>query len=287
MSHHPDAVLPLYPKDYPQVIPPEKQEVQRDGGCITNVHYPTLSLWLPTPELATGCAVVICPGGGYEVLAQDHEGQQFARWFNAIGVAAFMLKYRLPPHHRHPAPMHDVQRAMRMVRANAKPWGVKTDRIGVIGFSAGGHLASTAATHFDAGNLAAEEAVDRVSCRPDFAILAYPVVCFSRDYCHAGTQSNLLGEPLPHALVQELSNERRVTAQTPPTFLVHSSDDDVVDVRNSIDFYLACKANGLLPEMHIFPHGGHGYGLGSTNSAEAQWPALCQRWLAGMDMLKR
>jgi acetyl esterase/lipase len=286
MAQAPMSVVPLYPESYPKEIPPERQEKDIDGGrCINNVHYPTLTISLPEPAKATGASVVICPGGGYGVLAVNHEGRDIAKWLNSFGVAAFMLKYRLPPEHRHPAPMEDVQRAIRMVRFNAEQWGVKANRIGVMGFSAGGHLASTAATHFDGGKAGAADPVERVSCRPDFAILAYPVVCFSRDYCHSGSRANLLGEPQRADLVQLLSNELQVTAATPPTFLFHSTDDGAVDVRNTLDFYLACKMKGVSAEVHVFPKGGHGYGMGSPGSQESQWPGLCQRWLQALGML--
>jgi hypothetical protein len=171
--------------------------------------------------------VVVCPGGGYAKLAMDHEGRQVAEWLNSLGVAAFVLKYRLGPRYRHPAPLEDAKRALRLVRSRASEFRIAPDRIGVWGFSAGGHLASTLATHFDAGNPAAADPIERVSCRPDFAILAYPVISFASEYAHKGSRRNLLGDNPDPALVENLSNEKQVTAQTPPTFLFHTNEDQL------------------------------------------------------------
>ena len=282
------TTVPLYPQTYPASIPADKQERAADNnGCIFNVHYPTLDVYLPEAAKATGCGVVVCPGGGYNVLAAGHEGKQIAEMFNSVGIAAFVLKYRLPPDYMHPIPLQDAQRAVRLVRASADIWLVRPARIGIIGFSAGGHLASTAATLFDSGKPQSSDMVDRISCRPDFAVLGYPVISFARDYCHAGSRTNLLGEPLPPDLVELLASDHRVTKDTPPTFLFHSADDSAVDPRNSIDFFLACKQNGVPVSLHIFPTGGHGFGLGTLSSNEAQWPKLLHKWLENMGMLKR
>ena len=282
------TTVPLYPETYPATIPADKQERAVDNfGCIFNVHYPTLDVYLPEAAKATGCGVVVCPGGGYNVLAADHEGKQIAEMFNSFGIAAFVLKYRLPPDYMHPIPLQDAQRAVRLVRASAEMWLVRPDRIGIIGFSAGGHLASTAATLFDSGKPQSSDMVDRLSCRPDFAVLGYPVISFARDYCHAGSRTNLLGEPLPPDLVELLASDLRVTKDTPPTFLFHSADDSGVDPRNSVDFFLACQKNGVSVSLHIFPTGGHGFGLGTLGSNEAQWPTLLHKWLENMGMLKR
>jgi acetyl esterase/lipase len=218
----------------------------------------------------------------------QNEGYDIARWLNSFGVAGFILRYRLPTDYPFPTPQLDLRRAMRLVRSNAPQWGLKSDRIGVIGFSAGGHLASTLATLFDAPELAAADVPrDATSCRPDFAILAYPVIAFSQDYCHAGTRENLIGRNAPAELVRRMSTELQVTAQTPPTFLFHSTDDQSVDVRNAVDFYLACKAKGVSAAMHLFPHGGHGYGVGGPGTDESQWPAICQRWMGNLGLLKK
>ncbi|MFZ5830055.1 MAG: alpha/beta hydrolase, partial [Planctomycetota bacterium] len=203
---------------------------------------PTLTIWLPAAEKATGAAVVICPGGGYVNLAVDHEGKQIAEWLNSLGVAGFVLEYR---HRRrgygHPYPMLDAQRAVRTVRARAKEFGVDPQKIGILGFSAGGHLASTIATHFDAGNADADDPIERVSCRPDFAVLCYPVIMFDEEQTHRGSMRNLLGENPDPELVRSLSNEKQVTAETPPTFLFHTDADAGVPAENPVAFYLALR----------------------------------------------
>jgi len=238
---------------------------------------PTISLYRPATA-ATGAAFVVCPGGGYSRLA-DHEGHNVAVWLNGIGVSAFVLKYRLGPRYRHPAPLQDVTRAIRTVRARANEWGVDPGRIGVIGFSAGGHLASTVATQFDAGNPGAADPVERVSGRPDVAVLAYPVISMEEGIAHAGSRNNLLG-PNPSAeLVQALSTDRRVTARTPPTFLFHTADDVGVVVENSLRFAAALRAAKVPNELHVFETGRHGVGLAPDNPVLSAWPRLLESWL--------
>ncbi|MGB9625559.1 MAG: alpha/beta hydrolase [Phycisphaerae bacterium] len=249
---------------------------------------PTLTIYLPPKDKATGAAVVICPGGGYGNLAMDHEGHQVARWLNSFGVAGLILTYR---HHgtgyAHPAPLLDAQRAIRTVRARAKEWGIKPDRIGILGFSAGGHLASTAGTHFDKGDPGAKDPIDRVSCRTDFMVLVYPVISFTEWYAHKGSRKNLLGEDPDPRLVESLSNEKQVTPDTPPTFLVHTSGDTGVPAENSVAFYLALRKAGVPAEMHIFARGEHGFGLGKKGDAVAVWPSLCVEWMRGLGVLNR
>jgi len=247
---------------------------------------PTLTIWLPPKEKAVGTGVVICPGGGYGHLAVDHEGRQIAQWFNSLGVAGFVLEYR----HRnrgygHPAPMQDVQRAIRTVRARGREFGVRPDRIGVMGFSAGGHLASTAATHFDAGNPEAADPIGRESCRPDFAILCYPVIMFGEKYTHYGSQRNLLGDNPDPELLRSLSNEKQVTAQTPPTFLFHTDEDKGVPPENSVAFYLALRRHGVPAELHIYRQGRHGLGLARGVVGTENWPKQCEQWLRGLGLL--
>jgi acetyl esterase/lipase len=244
---------------------------------------PTLAVYLPERPVGTG--VVVCPGGGYRNLAIDHEGEQIARWWNSQGVAAFVLKYRLGPKYRHPVQLGDVQRAIRTVRAGAWRWGVRPDRIGVMGFSAGGHLASTAATHFDAGDAAAADPIARASSRPDFAVLCYPVVSMTSEFTHQGSKTNLLGERPDAALAEALSSEKRVTAQTPPTFLFHTHEDTVVPVENSIHFYLALRRAGVPAEMHIFERGRHGVGLAWSDRVLSEWPGLLANWLYSRGLL--
>ncbi len=247
---------------------------------------PTLTVRTPPPELANGCAVVICPGGGYGGLAKQHEGYDIAEWLNSFGVAGFILRYRHAPHYQHPAPMLDVQRAIRTVRSRAEEWRVDPNRIGVMGFSAGGHLASTAGTHFDAGDSDAEDPIDRTGCRPDFMILCYPVISLTTDYTHRGSRRNLLGENPDAELVASLSNELQVTAETPPTFLFHTTADRAVPPENSVLFYLALRKAGIAAEMHIYQDGRHGLGLAPKQQAVDTWPDRCRDWLEVQGMLK-
>jgi len=248
-----------------------------------DVDKPSLTICLPPKDKATGGAVVVCPGGAYVMLAKDHEGKQVAEWLNSIGVAAFILQYRLAPRYHHPCMMQDVQRAIRTVRARGAEWGVDAKKIGVIGFSAGGHLASTAATHFDDGDANATDPIERVSCRPDAAILVYPVITFTEPTMHSGSKKNLLGENPDAKLIESMSSEKQVTAKTPPTFLVHSNEDTGVPAENSVLFYLALRKAGVPAEMHIYEKGPHGFGLGAMKGPRdpvlATWPGHCADWL--------
>jgi acetyl esterase/lipase len=248
---------------------------------------PTLTVYLPPAERAVPTGVVVCPGGGYAKLAMDHEGRQVAEWLNSLGVAAFVLKYRLGPRYRHPAPLEDAKRALRLVRSRAGEFRIAPDRIGVWGFSAGGHLASTLATHFDAGNPAAADPIERVSCRPDFAILAYPVISFASEYAHKGSRRNLLGDNPDPALVENLSNEKQVTAQTPPTFLFHTNEDQGVPAENSVLFYLALRRAGVPAELHIYERGRHGVGLAPNDPVLSSWPQRLADWLRVRGLLGR
>jgi len=217
----------------------------------------------------------------------DHEGRQIAEWLNARGIAAFVLKYRLGPRYHHPAMLQDVQRAVRTVRARAGEFGVAPNRIGVWGFSAGGHLASTAGTHFDPGDAASGDPIERVSSRPDFLILAYPVITMDERYTHQGSRLNLLGENPDPKLVEDLSNDQRVTDQTPPAFLFHTSDDPAVPVENSVRFYEALRKAGVPAEMHIYEHGRHGLGLAQQDPALSTWPSLLENWLKSRGLLSK
>lgn len=249
---------------------------------------PSLTVYLPSKDKATGAAVVICPGGGYGFLATDHEGHQVARWLNSFGVAGFILKYR---HRRsgagygHPAPLQDAQRAVRMVRSRAKEWGVDPGRIGILGFSAGGHLASSAGTHFNKRYSKAADSTDQVSCRPDFMVLLYPVISLTEWFTHSGSRRNLLGEDPDRKLVESLSNEKQVTPETPPTFLVHAYEDKAVPAENSIYFYLALRKAKVPAEMHIYQKGRHGFGLGADHGPVSSWPDLCADWMRGLGLL--
>ena len=240
---------------------------------------PSLTIRLADPAKANGAAVIVCPGGGYGNLAIDHEGKQIADWLNGLGVSAFILKYRLGPVYHHPAPLQDAQRAIRIVRSRAKEFGVDPARIGIWGFSAGGHLASTAGTHFDEGNAGAADAVDRVSSRPDFMILAYPVISLTTDYVHKGSRKNLLGDPYDEKLATQLSSETQVTARTPPTFLFHTDEDTGVPPENSVLFYLALRKAKVPAELHIYLKGRHGVGLAPTDPVLSTWSGRLADWL--------
>lgn len=249
---------------------------------------PTLIVHLPEAGEANGAAVVVCPGGGYGHLAMGHEGQEIADWLNSFGVAALICDYR----HRgkgygHPAPLQDAQRAIRTARARAAEWKIDPGRIGIMGFSAGGHLASTAGTHFDAGDPGAADPVQRVSSRPDFLILCYPVIALDEPYSHRGSQRNLLGEEAGPELIRNLSNEKQVTAQTPPTFLFHTDEDKGVPPENSVMFYLALRRAGVPAEMHIYRVGRHGLGLAAETPGTSNWPKQCQDWMRGLGLLEK
>ncbi len=266
-------VEPLYPGGAPGAL----------GD--TDADKPTLSIYRPAGRRVES-AIVVCPGGGYGALAMDHEGQQIARWANSLGITAFVLKYRLGPKYRHPTELQDVQRALRTVRARAGEFGVSPNKIGVWGFSAGGHLASSAATHFDAGKGNEGDPVDRASSRPDFAILTYPVITLTEEqFVHKGSRRNLLGDNPDPSLVKLMSSELQVTPQTPPTFLVHSNEDRGVPPENSVLFYLALRKAGVPAEMHIYDKGPHGFGLGSLDAVLSTWPARLADWLRGRGML--
>lgn len=246
---------------------------------------PSLTVYLPPEDRAAGAGVVVCPGGGYQHLAVDHEGDQIARWLNSFGVSAFVLRYRIAPRYRHPAPLQDAQRALRTVRARAREYRVAPDRIGIWGFSAGGHLASTAGTRFDEGNQGAADAVERQSSRPDFLILAYPVIAFGGPPAHRGSMRNLLGENPDPKLVESYSNDRQVTARTPPTFLFHTDEDKGVPAENSVLFYLALRKAGVPAEMHIFERGPHGVGLAPFDQTLSAWSGRLADWFRTRGLL--
>jgi acetyl esterase/lipase len=247
---------------------------------------PTLTIFLPDPGKAVRTGVVVCPGGGYVELAMKKEGTDIADWLNSIGIAAFVLKYRLGPRYHHPIEMWDGQRAMRYVRYHAKQYGIAPDRIGIWGFSAGGHLASTIGTHFDNGKVQAADPIDRVSCRADFMVLSYPVISFVTPYVHKGSMRALLGENPDPELQRLLSNELQVTSDTPPTFLFSTNDDTGVPCENSVLFFLALRKNHVPAEMHIFEPGPHGVGLAPTHAALSIWPTLLANWFRTRGLLE-
>ncbi len=277
------SVLPAQTAPQPELLWPDGAPGAKGNADIDK---PAITPYLPPAGRGTGTAVVVCPGGGYSHLAMDHEGDQVARWLNSLGVAAFVLKYRLGPKYHHPVELGDAQRAIRTVRARAAAFRVTPDRVGIMGFSAGGHLASTAATHFDGGNATAADPIDRVSSRPDFAVLCYPVISFTTPYTHRGSLRALLGDNPDPKLAESLSNELQVSAQTPPTFLFHTSDDPAVPVENSILFYQALRKAGVPAELHIYEHGPHGVGLAATDATLGTWPARLADWLRGRGLLR-
>lgn len=263
--------FPLWPQGAPGAVGKEPADV------------PTLTPYLPPRGKATGAAVVVCPGGGYGRLA-DHEGRPVAEWLNTVGVTAFVLKYRLGPRYRHPSMSQDAARAIRTVRARAAEWGLDPERVGILGFSAGGHLASTAGTHYDAGKADAADPVERVSSRPSVMILIYPVITM-REQTHAGSRRNLLGENPTPELVALLSNEEQVTKETPPAFVVHTVNDAGVPVENSLMFAGALRRAGVPFELHLYERGPHGFGLGTARGnipadpVLSTWPAHAAAWL--------
>jgi acetyl esterase/lipase len=246
----------------------------------TPADQPQMTPYLPPEGTANGTAVVIYPGGGYQHLSMEKEGSDVANWLAGTGVTAFVVRYRLGPSYHHPTQLGDAQRAIRIVRARAAEWGVDPRRLGVIGFSAGGHLASTTGTHFDAGNASSSDPIERASSRPDVMLLLYPVITMRADsVTHAGSRLNLLGASPTPELERLLSNETQVTPQTPPTFIVHTEDDRTVPVQNALLFYDALKRNGVQAELHVFEHGPHGFGLAPTNPVLAVWTTLCETWM--------
>jgi enterochelin esterase family protein len=247
---------------------------------------PTLTVYLPSAAKANGTAVVVCPGGGYGALAIDHEGRQIANWLTDRGITAFVLKYRIAPRYHQPAPLQDAQRALRTVRARANEWHVNPSRIGIWGFSAGGHLASTAGTHFDAGKPDAEDRIERVDCRPNFMILSYPVITMHKPVTHMGSRNNLLGAEPDEKLVHLYSNEEQVTAQTPPTFLFHTNADTGVLPENSTLFYQALCKYRIPAELHIYEKGPHGVGLAQNDPVLSTWPDRLEAWLRTRGLLR-
>jgi len=248
---------------------------------------PTISWYAPDSERTPHTAVIVIPGGSYGYLATNHEGRQVANWLNAAGITAFVLKYRLGPKYHHPVELGDAQRAIRLIRSRAKEFAIASDKIGVMGFSAGGHLASTTETHFDSGDPNAADPIDRVSSRPDFAILAYPVISLVADYSHQGSKKNLLGENPKPELVRELSSELNVSSQVPPTFLFTSSSDTVVPPENSVAFYLALRKKGVPAELHIFENAPHGVGLDFEDPAMGSWSNLLLHWLRARQLVSK
>lgn len=275
-------VLPLWEGTPPYYqASGEVEEVKAtDVARISNVQTPDIAVFIPSKSMITGEAVVICPGGGYWILAYDKEGTDIAKYFNSKGITAIILKYRLPVSKSNTGgdktPLADAQRAMRLVRYHAAEWGIDPHKIGIMGFSAGGHLASTLSTHFDAGNENSTDPVEKMSCRPDFSCLIYPVITFTQDFMHKGSRTALLGSENPQAeLAQYYSNELQVKENTPPAIFIHAADDKAVPCYNSIAYFQALQKLGITTELHIYPSGGHGFGLALGRGYLSEWPNRC------------
>lgn len=262
--------------------PAYKEETIYDNGRprVSKVTDPEMIVYLSEKGKATGAAVVICPGGGYGRLAIDHEGHDVAKWLNSYGIAAFVLKYRLPSDvimmDKTIGPLQDGQEAIRIVRRRAAEWNINPSKIGILGFSAGGHFVATVSTHYADS---VYQVSDNTSARPDFSILVYPVISLKEEITHGGTRQNLLGLNPPYKLVEKFSNETRVNAQTPPAFLVHSADDKTVPVQNSMLYFQALLKYSIPSELHVYESGGHGYGLAPKGASESGWPDACIKWL--------
>jgi acetyl esterase/lipase len=279
-----DITLKVWPNGASNDNGMKQPEEKYDGVRVRNVSEAEMYVYLPEKAINTGAAVVICPGGGYWIEAMDHEGYQIAEWLKSKGIAGIVLKYRLPYGH-HEIPSGDARQAIRIVRANAEKWGISPDKIGIAGSSAGGHLASTAGTVFDKGNPSGSTPEEKMSSRPDFMLLLYPVISFDESVGHMGSRKNLIGEGNDWNLARKYSNERNVTAETPPTFLILADDDKTVIPENSIRFYLALKENKIPAEMHIFQQGGHGFGITKKNQPADQWPDLFYNWLKAIKII--
>lgn len=269
--------IPLYSGEIPNALSVPDEETANVGKSVVNVSRPTISIYLPPKDKANGTAVIVCPGGGYGTLVMKREGYDVAEALNKLGIAAIVLKYRLPSDKTNKdksiAPLQDAQQAIRVARQRAAEWNINPERIGIMGFSAGGHLAATAGTHFTKAYI---DNSDGVSLRPDFMILVYPVISFSDSLGHVGSRERLLGKSASADQIKLFSNDLQVTAQTPPALLLHSGDDKTVSVANSLRFYEALQRNGVPASMHLYPKGNHGF---SISPAKEDWFEQCKTWL--------
>lgn len=270
-------VIPLWKDQIPNSKPSTDKESIEDTNIIriSKVQKPSIEVYLPSKSAATGQAMIICPGGGYQILAYDWEGQDIAKMLNAHGIAGIVLKYRLPSPSSsidpHKTPLLDAQQAIRLTRKHAEKWHIDPSKVGVMGFSAGGHLASTLSTHFDADT------------RPDFMALIYPVISMKQEITHMGSRNNLLGNLPSEELVNLYSNELQVTKETPPAFLIHATDDNGVPVENTLRMYEALKKNKIPVEMHIYPSGGHGFALGLDKGYLSTWSDRLIDWMNAIE----
>jgi len=284
-----DSTFSLWPDEIPNALTINDYseiEIIHDGQLksTSKVSIPTLTLFLPHKNKSNGTAIVICPGGGYHHLAIDKEGYKIAKWLNTLGITAFVLKYRLPNDSimtdKIIGPLQDAQEAIRFVRRNADNYHLDREKIGVLGFSAGGHLAATLSTHYEDQVYEA----DSISAKPDFSILIYPVISMKNSITHQGSRENLLGISPSQEIIDKYSNEEQVSASTPPTFIVHATDDKSVPVENSIYYYLKLKENNVPAELHLYEKGGHGFGLGKVDTSQF-WTEDCAYWLKSRDFV--
>jgi acetyl esterase/lipase len=266
--------IPLWPGDAPGAL----------GHAAEDI--PSLTIYMPPTTTGPMTAVIVAPGGSYRALSMNKEGRAPANYLNTLAVAAFVLKYRLGPKYHHPVELADMQRAIRIVRSRASEWHLDPARIGVMGFSAGGHLASTASTHFDRGDASSADPIERVSSRPDFAILAYPVITLTEAWTHQGSKTNLLGDNADAAVARALSADSQVTADTPPTFLFHTNADATVPVENSVHYFLALRRAGVPAELHVFKDGAHGVGMPMQDVVLSEWPKALANWLRASGFLR-
>ena len=285
-----ETTFPLWPSgkvpNYQKTDEIEKRDTS-ETIHISKVQFPDITVYMPAKRNATGQTVIICPGGGYVNLSYDWEGTDVAKLLNSKGITAIVLKYRLPNSKSNIipnlSPLMDAKRAIRMTRFYATKWNIKKDKVGIMGFSAGGHLASTLGTHFDNGDPKATDSIEQTSSRPDFMILIYPVISMSKNIMHVGSRNSLIGNHPTDELAKLYSNELQVTKETPPTFLVHATDDKSVPVENSLLFYQALKDNNVPAEMHIYPKGGHGFGLALGKGYLETWTDRLIDWLQGLN----
>lgn len=288
-----EYTINLWPNDIPNHVTCSSKEEASNANhilWITHVQTSSIDVYLPTRRIATGAGVLICPGGGYGGLAYDWEGTDIAKWLNAKGIAAFVLKYRLPGDASvktpNLAPLQDAQRAMRIIKGRMTEFHLEEGKIGVMGFSAGGHLASTLGTQYNREVYPKSDSLDQLSARPDFMTLVYPVISMKKGITHEGSQINLLGKDASEKLINQYSNELQVTKDTPPTFLIHATDDGAVPVQNSLLFFDALTKKEVPVEMHLFPKGGHGFAFGYDTKGLSEWTVLCYNWIQALSSSK-
>jgi acetyl esterase/lipase len=283
------TTIDLYPQVIPNSKPSANEEITEHDGIlkVSKITKPTLTIFLASKEIANGTAVIVYPGGGYWINAIGHEGIDIAKKFNEMGITAFVLKYRIPNdatmEKKEIGPLQDAQQAIKIVRERATEWNINPNRIGIMGFSAGGHLASTAGTHFNKSFIPNEA---KINLRPDFMILIYPVISFQDSIGHLGSREQLIGKHPSKDQINYFSNELQITKETPPTFLVHATDDDVVKVENSLTFYSNLVKSKVPAELHVYQRGGHGFGLNNKTTSDS-WMDRCKNWMSANGWMKK